>query len=128
MKSAIQYAALALLAVALVFPEVVSAQGPGSYARRTGPYGGPIRLEANYVARDTCQAALSAKRGAPAGQAVGRDTIPVTIVIGPNPSGCGDSRVVTRIMTLGGPQSINIIEIFFVDTSGRILKIERVSG
>jgi len=123
-----KYVALVLLAFVLVLPDLASAQGPGSYARRTGPYGGPIRLTANYVAHDTCQAALSAKRGAPSGQSVGRDTIPVTIVIGPNPKGCGDSRVVTRNMTLGGPQGTNLIQIFFVDTSGRILKIERVAG
>jgi len=120
--------ALALLALVLALPDMAYAQGPGSYARRTGPYGGPLRLEANYVARDTCQAALSAKRAAPPVQSVGRDTIPVTIVIGPNPKGCGNSRVVTRIMTLGGPKEINIIQIFFVDPSGRILKVERISA
>lgn len=122
-----KYLALALLALALVLPELAFAQGPGSYARRTGPYGGPLRLEANYVARDTCQAAIAANRGAPAGQSVGSEIIPVTIVIGPNPKGCGNSRVVTRIMTLGGPKETNLIRIYFVDPAGRILKIENIS-
>ncbi|MCT8972541.1 hypothetical protein [Microbaculum marinisediminis] len=123
-----KYFALAALALALVLPDLALAQGPGSYARRTGPYGGAIQLTANYVARDTCQAALSARRGAPAGQAVETFTIPVTIVIGPNPKGCGDSRLVTRIMTVGGPGDRPLIQIFFVDPSGRILKIEKVAS
>jgi hypothetical protein len=122
-----KYIALALLAFVLVLPDLASAQGPGSYARRSGPYGGAIRLTANYVARDTCQAALSGKRGAPAGQAVAPLTIPVTVVIGPNPKGCGNSRVVTRNVTVGGPGDNPLIQIFFVDTSGRILKVERIT-
>ncbi|MEJ8571872.1 hypothetical protein [Microbaculum marinum] len=128
MKRLVRYLSLVLFTLVLAGADFAHAQGPGSYARRTGPLGGPLRLEANFVAGDTCQAALSAKRGAPAGQAIGPDTIPVTIVIGPNPKGCGTSRVVTRIMTLGGPKEINIIQIFFVNPAGRILKVERISA
>jgi hypothetical protein len=119
--------ALALFALALTLPGAASAQGPGSFARYTGFYGGAIRLDANYVASDTCQAAISAYRGAPAGQGVGPNIIPVTIIIGPNPRGCGNTRVVRRIMTVGGPSNTELVQIFFVNPSGRILKIEKVS-
>jgi hypothetical protein len=119
--------AFALFAVALVFSGSASAQGPGSFARYTSFNGGVIRLDANYVASDRCQAAVSAHRGAPAGQRVGQNIIPVTIVIGPNPRGCGNTRVVRRIMTVGGPSNTELVQIFFVNPSGRILKVERVS-
>ncbi|MCT8973226.1 hypothetical protein [Microbaculum marinisediminis] len=119
--------ALALLAVVLALPGTAFAEGPGSFARYKGYYGGAIRLEANYVARDTCQAAIDARRGAPPGQAVAPLTIPVTIVIGPNPRGCGQSRLVQRVMTVGGPTSTELIQIFFVNPTGRILKIEKIS-
>jgi hypothetical protein len=120
--------ALALLAFVLILPELAFAQGPGSYARRAGPYGGPLILYANYLARDTCQKALSGRRTAPPGQTVSRGMVPVTIVIGPNPGGCGNSRVVKYTMAVGGPNDFPIIRIFFVDPSGRILKIENISG
>ena len=125
-----RYVALALFAFVLVLADApsASAQGPGSYARRAGPYGGPLILTANFYARDTCQKALSGRRGAPSGQSVGRNIVPVTIVIGPNPSGCGGSRVVRWVMPVGGPNDFPLIRIFFVDTSGRILKIENISG
>ena len=119
--------AFALFAVALVLPGAVSAQGPGSFARYTSFNGGVIRLDANFVASDTCQAAVSANRGAPSGQRVGPNIIPVTIVIGPNPRGCGNTRVVRRIMTVGGPSNTELVQIFFVNPSGRILKVEKVS-
>jgi len=119
--------AFALFAVALVLRGAASAQGPGSFARYTSFNGGVIRLDANFVASDTCQAAVSANRGAPSGQRVGPNIIPVTIVIGPNPRGCGNTRVVRRIMTVGGPSNTELVQIFFVNPSGRILKIEKVS-
>jgi hypothetical protein len=123
-----RYVAFALLALSLVLPELASAQGPGSYARRAGPYGGPLILYANYYAKDTCQKALSGRRAAPPGQAVSANLVPVTIVIGPNPKGCGNSRVVKWTMTVGGPSDYPLIRIFFVDPSGRILKIENISA
>lgn len=114
------------LFAALTVP--ASAQGPGSFARYTHFSGGMIRLDANYVASDKCQAAISARRGAPAGQVItGNFVIPVTIVIGPNPKGCGNTRVVRRIVSVGGSSNTELIQIFFVNTSGRILKIERVA-
>jgi len=119
--------ALSLFAFVLSIAGTASAQSPGSYAQRASPYGGAVTLRAYYYASDTCQAALSGKRGAPAGQAVPKNYIPVTIVIGPNPKGCGDSRLVTRLMTVSGPSIVSTIRIFFVNTSGRILKIENVS-
>ncbi len=119
--------ALALFAFALSLPGAAPAQGPGSFARYTGFYGGAIRLDANYVASDTCQAAISAHRGAPSGQRIGPNIIPVTIVIGPNPRGCENTRVVRRIMTIGGPSNTELVQIFFVNPSGRILKDEKVS-
>ena len=121
-----KYIVFTLFALILTLGEAAASVGPGSYAYRAGPYGGPIRLQANFVAHDTCHAALTAYRGTPGGQFVGPDTIPATIVIGPNPHGCGYSPVVKRVMTLGGPRSVNLIQIFFVDPSGRLLKIERV--
>lgn len=90
-----------------------------------GPGGGPRLLSLNYTASDTCQKVLSTRRGAPPGQSVGSDTIPVTVTIGPNPRGCGDSRRVTGRLNIGGPQSL--IKVFYVDTSGRILKTERIA-
>ena len=123
-----KYIALALLAFALVVPGIASAQGPGSYARRAGPYAGPLILYANYYAKDTCQTALSGKRIAPPGQSVSPSMVPVTIVIGPNPKGCGNSRVVKYTMSVGGPSDFPLIRIFFIDPSGRILKIENISG
>jgi len=119
--------AIAFVAFFAVFTVSASAQGPGSFARFTHFSGGMVRLDANYVASDTCQAALSARRGAPPGQSVGNFVIPVTIVIGPNPKGCGNSRVVRRIVSVGATATTQLIQIFFVNTSGRILKVERVS-
>lgn len=120
-------AALLLFVVTLALAAPASAQGPGSFARMSGPYGGPIRLDANFYASDTCQAALSAHQVAPPGQAVAPFVVPVTIVIGPNPRGCTNTRVVRRIVTVGGAGVDQLIQIFFVNPAGRILKIEKVS-
>ncbi len=117
----------AFIAALLASASAASAQGPGSFARYTHFSGGMVRLDANYVASDTCQAALSARRGSPSGQSVGNFVIPVTIVIGPNPRGCGNTRVVRRIMSVGASSNTQLIQIYFVNTSGRILKVERVS-
>lgn len=120
----VAFSALALL---MALPAPASAQGPGSYAQMSGYYGGAVRLDANYYASDTCQAAFSAYRGAPDGQSVAQFVIPVTIVVGPNPVGCGTTRVVRRIMSLGASINTQLIQIFFVNPSGRILKIEKVA-
>lgn len=118
--------AIAALAFALSLPGFALAQGPGSYVRPGGPYGGPRLLVANYYASDTCQKVISARRGIPPGQSIGPSTIPYTVVIGPNPRGCGKSRVVTTTVNIGGPATTQLAQIFFMNTAGRILKIEKV--
>lgn len=120
------FAFLAVLATAGSLPGDAVAQGPGSYVRPGGPFGGPVQLIANYYASDTCQAALGGGYGAPPGQSVGPQTVPYTVVIGPNPRGCGKSRVVTRAMAISGPASAATAQIFFVNTAGRVLKVEKV--
>jgi|FEC22Drversion2_1045045.scaffolds.fasta_scaffold00041_45 hypothetical protein len=120
-------ATLVILVLAAVLAAPASAEGPGSFARLYGPYGGPIRLDANFHASDTCQAALEAHQAAPAGQRVPPFVVPVTIVIGPNPLGCTDTRIVRRIVTVGGAGVDQMIRIFFVNPSGRILKTENVA-
>lgn len=122
-------AALVVLAAATAWwaSPASAQQNPGSFATLSGPYGGPIRLTAFFLARDNCQAALSAHQSAPAGQSVGSFVAPVTIVIGPNPRGCGNSRLVQRIVTVTGAGFFRLIQIFFVDPSGRVLRTERVS-
>jgi hypothetical protein len=122
-----RFMVIAFLTAFLGLSATASAQGPGSFARYTHFNGGVVRLDANYVASDTCQAALSARRGSPSGQSVGNFVIPVTIVIGPNPKGCGNTRVVRRIMSVGAASNTQLIQIYFVNTSNRILKVERVS-
>ncbi|MEJ8573357.1 hypothetical protein [Microbaculum marinum] len=118
--------ALLTLVAGLAVP--ASAQeGPGSFARWTHFNGGMVRLDANYVASDTCQAAVDAWRGSPSGPAVGDLVIPVTIVIGPNPKGCTDTRVVRRIVSVGATSATELIQIYFVTTSGKILKVEKVA-
>ena len=122
-----RYWAVCLLISCLGLTGTAMAQGPGSFARWANFNGGMVRLDANYVASNTCQAALSARRGSPSGQAVGNFVIPVTIVIGPDPKGCGDTPVVRRIVSVGATAITELIQIYFVNTSGRILKVERVS-
>lgn len=114
-----------LFALIILTAGAAHAQGPGSYVASRGFYSGPLILYANYVASDTCQKVVSMRRGAPGGRAVGPDTIPVTVTIGPNPRGCGKNRLVTGTMPIGGPQSL--IQLFFVDQSGRLLKTEKIS-
>jgi len=114
-----------LFAILILTAGAAQAQGPGSYVESRGFYTGPQILHAYFVASDTCQKVTSIRRGAPSGRSVGPDTIPVTVTIGPNPRGCGKSRLVTGTMPVGGPQSL--IELFFVDQSGRLLKTERIS-
>lgn len=120
-------AALLLFILTAVLAAPASAEGPGSFARMYGPYGGPIRLDANFYASDTCQAALAAHQAAPPGQTVAPFVVPVTIVIGPNPRGCSDTRIVRRIVTVGGAGVDQLIQIFFVNPAGRILKVEKVA-
>jgi hypothetical protein len=123
-----RYLAIPLFALLLVSAGAASAQqNPGSFARFTHFNGGMVRLEASFPASDTCQAALSGGRGAPPGQSVANFVIPVTIVIGPNPKGCGNSRLVQRIVSVGATPVTQLIQIFFINPGGRILKIEKVA-
>jgi hypothetical protein len=118
--------AIAFVALALALPVAALAE-TGSFARYWNNSPVAIRLDANFAASDNCQAALAANRGVPPGQGVGPRIIPVTIVVGPNPKGCGNSRVVRRVVTVTGAIDTELIQIFFVNPSGRILKIEKVA-
>jgi|GEM_PF-1577626 len=117
---------IALVALFAGLSGAALAQGPGSFAQYQ-PGGTVIRLDANYYASDTCQAALAANRAVPPGQHIAQNIIPVTIVIGPNPKGCGGKRVVRRIVSVTGPVNTELIQIFFVTPQGRILKVEKVA-
>ncbi len=122
----IRMLSMALTALVVGLAGQAFAQGPGSFAQYQ-PGGTVIRLDANYYASETCQAALGAQRGIPPGQHIAQNIIPVTIVIGPNPKGCGGKRVVRRIVSVTGPLNTELIQIFFVNPAGRILKIEKVA-
>lgn len=118
--------AVALVALLFALPFQASAE-TGSFARYWNGSPTVIRLDANFAAADTCQAALAANRGVPLGQGVAPRVIPVTIVVGPSPNGCGNTRNVRRIVSLTGGLDTELIQIFFVNPQGRILKIEKIA-
>ncbi len=118
--------AIALVALLFALPFPASAE-TGSFARYWNGSPTVIRLDANFAAADACQAALAANRGVPPGRGVAPRVIPVTIVIGPNPKGCGKSRNVRRIVTLTAGLDTELIQIFFVNPQGRILKVEKIA-
>lgn len=117
--------ALAAPLALLPFVSAVQAQGPGSHAEATAF--GTIRVDAAYAARDTCQTILSAGRGTPSGAAVAAFNVPVIVVVGRDPAGCGGSRVVRRVFQVPGRFQVDLVEIFFVTPTGRLLKHEKVS-
>lgn len=116
--------ALVLLAGATV---AAQAQGPGSSARMQERLGMGVLVDTSYVAPDGCQAMLSFGRGAPPGAVLDDWTIPVTVVIGPDPLGCSGERVLRRVFGIGGGSIQHLVEIFFVAPDGRILKTEKVA-
>lgn len=119
-------ASVLVSAFALMLPVsgAAAAQGgPGSTAEGAGF----LKIQAAYRASDTCQAIVSTGRGAPPGVSVPAANVPVTVVVGRNPRGCGSTNIVRNTFRVGGGITPSLVEIFFVDPSGRLLKHEKVA-
>ncbi len=119
----------AVLAAALVAACVspALAEGPGSFARFTNNSYGMVFVDVSYVASDACQTILSMRREAPRGVTIGPRNVPLTVVVGANPAGCGDSRVVRSTGRVPGGLMPDLLEIFFVTPQGHVLKHEKVA-
>lgn len=103
------------------------AQGPGTFIERRGAFGaGVMVIDTAYVARDGCQAILDVNYGAPPGFSVPFRTFPITVIVGPDPAGCSGNPVARGVFRLAASAAEDdLAELFFVSTSGQILKREK---
>lgn len=99
---------------------------PGSTAYGEGGYVS-IRVDANMLSRSGCGQVVSNRRGAPDGIRVAQDSVPVTVTIDMDTNCHTEPKVVRSMFPMSGGPNISLVQIFFVSTSGRILKSERVS-
>ncbi len=99
---------------------------PGSIAYAEGGYIS-IRVDANMLSRGGCGRVVSSRRGAPAGVQAAYDAVPATVTIDMGANCTSEPKVVRSMFPMSGIPNISLVQIYFVSTSGRILKTERVS-
>jgi len=122
-RSAVLAASLASAAT-IITPLSASAE-TGSSARETG-FGSSIRVTAGIASPANCARITGKRNGAPGGRAVHRDAKPVTIIVAMNGGQCGKRNLSYGFQTsVSGNKSL--IQLFFVSTSGKLLKNEKIS-
>ncbi|MCC0050038.1 MAG: hypothetical protein H6882_12955 [Rhodobiaceae bacterium] len=115
----------AVLAGALAIPAAVPAHAEfGSDARRSN-LGSLVVVHAGIRSPANC-ARIVGKRNGSGGRAVHRDAKPVTIIVAMNGGQCGKRNLSYGFQTsVSGNKSL--IQLFFVSTSGKLLKNEKIS-
>ncbi|MFN0263297.1 hypothetical protein ACKTEK_05390 [Tepidamorphus sp. 3E244] len=95
----------------------------GSDARQTafGPF---VRVNAGIVAPAKCARITGKRNGAPGGVAVSRNAKPVTVIVAMAGGRCGKRNLNYSFQTTQNGK--DFIQIFFVSTSGKLLKKEKV--
>ncbi|MCB1482581.1 MAG: hypothetical protein KDJ55_11560 [Rhodobiaceae bacterium] len=121
-RSAVLAASLASAAT-IITPLSASAE-TGSSARETG-FGSSIRVTAGIASPANCARITGKRNGAPGGRAVHRDAKPVTIIVAMSGGQCGKRSLHYTFQTSAGGKSL--IQLFFVSTSGKLLKNEKIS-
>ncbi len=99
---------------------------PGSAAYYQFGMGSSIRVDANMLSRNGCGRVVSSGQYAPRGAHVEENAIPLTIVVDMGSGNCGNPRVIRRMTVIGSDLNTILVKIFFVSTSGRRLKTEKV--
>lgn len=118
LKSAVVAGTMALAAVFPAHAEV------GSDAEQTG-MGNLVRVTAGIASPANCARITGKRNGAPAGRAVHRDAKPVTIIVAMSGGQCGKRALRYTFQTPVSGKSL--IQLFFVSTSGKLLKNEKIS-
>lgn len=124
---------ITLTAMALGFvPALVAvaqARGPGSSAQVMGyPRGwATVTVDAQYLAPTSCQYIASMQRTAPAGAAVPRRAVPLTVVVASRSGNCARQPTLVRNTTVvfPGNETWNVV-VYFVTPSGKLLKTEQI--
>ena len=99
---------------------------PGSIAYGEGGYIS-LRIDANMLSRSGCGQVVSSRRGAPDGVHADYDSVSATVTIDMDANCHGGPKVVRSMFPMSGIPNVPLVHIYFVSTSGRILKSERVS-
>ena len=113
------------LAVGLAIPAYAGTmRDPGSAA-----YGatGSIRVDANWLSPSGCGKVVRSGQYAPAGVALGRDAVPLTIEIDMSMGRCDRPRLIRHMTNVSSFATTPIVSIFFVSTQGQLLKRENVA-
>ena len=115
----------AALAGALALTAAVPAHAEfGSDARRTA-FGSLVQVYAGIRSPANCARITGKRNGAPAGRAVHHDAKPVTIIVAMSGGQCGKRNLTYGFQTATSGKSL--IQLFFVSTSGKLLKNEKIS-
>jgi hypothetical protein len=113
-------------AAALSPTSAYEVRDPGSIAYGEGGYVS-IRVDANMLSRSGCGQVVSSRRGAPDGVRAAYDSVPATVTIDMDANYQGAPKVVRSMFPMSGIPNVSLVHIYFVSTTGRILKSERVS-
>jgi hypothetical protein len=112
-----------------VFSADAQARGPGSSAQVMGyPRGwATVTVDAQYLAPTSCQYIASMRRTAPAGAAVPRRAVPLTVVVATASGPCVRRPTLVRNATVVFPdnETWNVV-VYFVTPSGKRLKTEQI--
>ncbi|MBZ0218276.1 MAG: hypothetical protein K8F25_17095, partial [Fimbriimonadaceae bacterium] len=101
---------------------------PGSIAYgEGGGLGASIRVDANWLSSSGCGRVVSFGEYAPAGAYVRHDAVPLTIVVDMAAGPCGNPRVIRKMTVIGSQGNTTLVSIFFVSTTGKLLKRENVA-
>ena len=101
---------------------------PGSAAySQGGGMGSTIRVEANWLSQSGCGQVVSTGQYAPDGAHIREEAVPLTIVVDMSARDCGSPRVIRKMAVIGGNSNTILVSIFFVSTTGKILKRENVA-
>lgn len=127
MRSLLGVATIAVSALMAGTPIAEALRDPGSYATtRAGR--GPITIDANVIAPESCYAAVQSGRDGPSFLERGEAIIPVTIALDRVGGNCVQTPTVVRSrFAITGDSSAYLVEIKFVTLSGSVLKVERVA-
>lgn len=118
---------VSVLMLTMAVPVAQAVRDPGSYAF-TQSGRGPIQIDANVIAPESCYAAVSSRRDGSSMVTNRGSIIPVTIVLDRVSGDCVRTPTVVRSrFAIVGDSVATLIEIKFVTASGSSLKTELIS-
>ena len=127
MRSSLAISTIAVAALMAAAPAAEAVRDPGSYAFiRMGS--GPLQINANVIAPESCYEAVRSGRDGPSFLRNGEPVIPVTVTLDRVGGNCVQTPTVVRSrFAVPSDSTANLVEIKFVTASGSVLKVERVA-